>query len=110
MIFANKYHISVRSCSEVKACNSQYSDGEYWIYPAPYGTIKVKIYCHGIDSGSPTEYVTLPVTNIAYFPPVSNRECGVEVTGGCSKGGGETNYTKIRVDIQVRIKHTVWKV
>ncbi|XP_041367341.1 uncharacterized protein LOC121381969 isoform X1 [Gigantopelta aegis] len=90
----------IRSCSEVKACNSQYGDGEYWIYPAPYGTTKVKIYCHGMNSGSPTEYVTLNVVNKAYYPGKSSQECGPETFPGCSNGGGETHYTKIRVDIQ----------
>ncbi|XP_041366998.1 uncharacterized protein LOC121381717 [Gigantopelta aegis] len=90
----------LRSCSEVKACNSQYEDGDYWIYPAPYGSTKVKIYCHGMSGGSPTEYVTLNVANKAYYPAESNIECEGETPPGCSNGGGETHYNKIRVDIQ----------
>ncbi|XP_041376523.1 sushi, von Willebrand factor type A, EGF and pentraxin domain-containing protein 1-like isoform X1 [Gigantopelta aegis] len=58
----------IRSCSEVKACNSQYGDGEYWIYPAPYGTTKAKIYCRNMNSGA-IEYVTLNTVNVAYKPP-----------------------------------------
>ncbi|XP_041367221.1 sushi, von Willebrand factor type A, EGF and pentraxin domain-containing protein 1-like [Gigantopelta aegis] len=89
----------IRSCSEVKACNSQYGDGDYWIYPAPYGTTKAKIYCRNMNNGA-IEYVTLNTINVGYKPPVSNMHCGGEESPGCSKGGGETRYEKIRVNIQ----------
>ncbi|XP_041367316.1 A disintegrin and metalloproteinase with thrombospondin motifs 9-like [Gigantopelta aegis] len=101
------WHISaLRSCSEVKACNSQYADGEYWIYPAPYGTTKVKIYCHGMGSGSPTEYVTLVEKNKGFYPAYSSNDCmtqralGYDEDSVCSGEGGVTTYHKIRVKIQ----------
>ena len=92
----------VRSCSELKTCNSQYSDGEYWLNRAPFGTTRVKIYCHNMNSGSPVEYVTLNVINRGYYPRKSSQECNGEVTPGCATGAGETMYNKIRVNIQVR--------
>ena len=92
----------VRSCSELKTCNSQYSDGEYWLNPAPFGTTRVKIYCHNMNSGSPVEYVTLNVINRGYYPRKSSQECNGEITPGCATGAGETMYNKIRVNIQVR--------
>ncbi|XP_041346713.1 complement factor H-related protein 3-like, partial [Gigantopelta aegis] len=90
----------LRSCSEVKACNSQYGDGEYWIYPAPYGTTKVKIYCRDMNSSSPTEFVTLNVENVGYSPRLANPHCQTEAYHNCTQGGGKTHYSKIRVRIQ----------
>ncbi|XP_041365091.1 A disintegrin and metalloproteinase with thrombospondin motifs 9-like [Gigantopelta aegis] len=86
----------------MKACNSQYGDGEYWISPAPYGTTKAKIYCHGMSSSTPTEYVTLNKENKGYYPDKSNRDCTREtsISSQSSDRPGETSYSKIRVDIQ----------
>ncbi|XP_041366708.1 uncharacterized protein LOC121381457 [Gigantopelta aegis] len=85
----------IRSCSEVKACNSQYGDGEYWISPPLYRHAKVKIYCHGINSSTPTEYVTLNVVNTAYYPTNANPDCKTKISSY-----HKTDYSKIRVYIQ----------
>ena len=92
----------VRSCSELKTCNSQYSGGEYWLNPAPFGTTRVKIYCHNMNSGSPVEYVTLNVINTGLYPNKSNSWCkGEENLSVNCAGAGETQYQKIRVHIEV---------
>ena len=53
------------TCLELKQCsssNSYTSDGEYWLYPPIFNShadvTKIKVYCKGMDSDNPTEYIT----------------------------------------------------
>ena len=68
----------------------------------------VKIYCHGMDTCSPTEYVTLmapPSEN--YGHRMLHRKPSQAVPGPCGSpsnvtiyvSGGATSYSKIRVKV-----------
>ncbi|XP_053387171.1 uncharacterized protein LOC123541874 [Mercenaria mercenaria] len=48
----------LQNCSDVKMCNPTYSDGEYWIYPEAMGGHKIKVFCYGMTTTSPSEYIT----------------------------------------------------
>lgn len=53
------FYAGVRTCQELKLCNAQYGDGEYWLYPAGNDYKKTKIYCHNMTGDEPKEYITL---------------------------------------------------
>ncbi|ESO93793.1 hypothetical protein LOTGIDRAFT_153264 [Lottia gigantea] len=56
----------ISTCLQIKQCEKyNYTDGEYWLYPQVYDSTKrVKIYCHGLNTTTPKEYVTLINENI----------------------------------------------
>ncbi|XP_041366671.1 zona pellucida sperm-binding protein 3 receptor-like isoform X2 [Gigantopelta aegis] len=89
----------IRSCSEVKACNNGYGDDDYWIYPPAYENAKARIFCHGMLTGLPTEFVSLVRVNDGKTPSKSNENCrGEKLETDILYG--ETNFHKIRVNIQ----------
>ncbi|XP_053387167.1 sushi, von Willebrand factor type A, EGF and pentraxin domain-containing protein 1-like [Mercenaria mercenaria] len=49
--------IVFQNCSNVKLCNPSYSDGEYCIYPEAMGGHKIKVFCYGMSTASPSEYI-----------------------------------------------------
>eukprot|EP00058_Branchiostoma_floridae_P027320 XP_002612811.1 hypothetical protein BRAFLDRAFT_82167 [Branchiostoma floridae] len=49
------------SCVEAKSLSSDTNDGEYILYPfATDSDVSIRIYCHGMASGEPKEFLTLP--------------------------------------------------
>ncbi|XP_067682698.1 A disintegrin and metalloproteinase with thrombospondin motifs 9-like [Haliotis asinina] len=85
-------------CSEVKACCR--GDGEYWIYPSIFKGYRVRIYCHNMNSDTPTEYVTLPALNVGFYPNAREPACDGNVVPLHFNKYGVSTYSKIRVDIQ----------
>ncbi|KAK6176304.1 hypothetical protein SNE40_014611 [Patella caerulea] len=66
------------SCIEVQQCSSAYGDDEYWIFPE--GRSKVKLYCYGMDTSSPEEFITLHFPNSAeksYYVYENHSSCSV---------------------------------
>jgi len=73
-----------KSCADVKAHNSYVSDQEYMIgYPS------FKVYCAGMDTFKPTEYVTLEKPNYFTLEQYYNYARGTTL---------KTTYHKIRID------------
>ncbi|KAK6173685.1 hypothetical protein SNE40_017093 [Patella caerulea] len=102
---------AISSCEDIKRCNPSYVDGEYWLYPAIYNHTRVKIYCYGLSSSQPKEYVTLHHLNKAITPNGryygSSSNCNIDEELGFRQG--ETAWNKIRLDItsgQVLEDHT----
>ncbi|XP_067654399.1 uncharacterized protein [Haliotis asinina] len=68
------------SCQDVLELNSNYSDGEYWLYPEPLKGGRVKVYCHGMEN-TPREYLTLSTPYLMDAPFIANYYCtGSDVT------------------------------
>ncbi|KAK6166295.1 hypothetical protein SNE40_023026 [Patella caerulea] len=55
----------ITSCTQLQDCNAAYSDGEYWFYHSDTPDQVVKIYCHGMTTASPKEFVSLPNPSIS---------------------------------------------
>ncbi|XP_050416783.2 A disintegrin and metalloproteinase with thrombospondin motifs gon-1 [Patella vulgata] len=88
----------VSSCGDIQKCNPSYVDGEYWLYPDIYNNSRVKIYCHGLSSSQPSEYITLPKINVASYPEGEyTSSCSISTFGD---RWGETNFNKIRINIK----------
>jgi hypothetical protein len=58
MFFDNYIFQEIHNCSDVKQCSPTYADDEYWLYSQSFGGKKVKMYCHGMGTSTPTEYLT----------------------------------------------------
>ncbi|XP_067654304.1 uncharacterized protein [Haliotis asinina] len=86
------------TCAEVKRCESGRGDGEYWLYPPTFNGQKARIYCHGMSSNSPSEYVTLGNPNSGHYPNLKRANCGS--TGTWAQHGGDTTFTKIKVNTE----------
>ncbi|XP_046572218.1 uncharacterized protein LOC124280355 [Haliotis rubra] len=92
------------TCSEVKALLNVTSDGEYWIYPKSatmYGN-RARVYCHGMDTNTPTEYLSLANVNVGVYPRKQNRWCRGESNSVSGPGRpGITRFSKIRIRPEV---------
>ncbi|XP_069107713.1 uncharacterized protein [Argopecten irradians] len=87
------------NCQEVKNCNSNYGDGEYFIYPGSLGGQKVKVFCSGMSGDEPKEYITLHSTNTGtynYSLRTDNSPC----TFQDRVGDALSDFRKIRVDVE----------
>ncbi|XP_067655495.1 uncharacterized protein [Haliotis asinina] len=62
------------SCKDVLELNSNYSDGEYWLYPEPLNGDRVKVYCHDMKD-TPREYITLITPYVMDAPKLQNVFC-----------------------------------
>ncbi|XP_060582690.1 A disintegrin and metalloproteinase with thrombospondin motifs 9-like [Ruditapes philippinarum] len=47
------------TCKDVKLCRPSYTDGEYWLYSEVLGGHMVKIYCAGMSTEEPLEYISV---------------------------------------------------
>ncbi|KAK6173913.1 hypothetical protein SNE40_017286 [Patella caerulea] len=88
----------ISSCADVQRCNVT-DDREYWLYPEAFGYAnKVKIYCHGMNTLNPKEYVSLPSENLVVYPSavVKYSYCGVDYSANVPKAG-KVHFEKVRV-------------
>ncbi|XP_060603416.1 A disintegrin and metalloproteinase with thrombospondin motifs 9-like [Ruditapes philippinarum] len=76
------------TCKDVKLCSPSYTDGEYWLYPEVLGGHMVKIYCAGMSTEEPLEYIS-----------VNEKENYGFNAGNLGSKKGFTRYQKIRVDL-----------
>ncbi|XP_067659455.1 A disintegrin and metalloproteinase with thrombospondin motifs 9-like [Haliotis asinina] len=81
----------MRSCSEVRNCSTLNGDGEYWIFPQIFHNVSVKIFCSGMNSGTPKHYVTLPRNT---FSDYSDTNCRRDQFESCAS----VRYNKILID------------
>ncbi|XP_050416305.2 uncharacterized protein LOC126830088 isoform X3 [Patella vulgata] len=56
----------VTSCAQLKLCNSEYRDGEYWIQIPKLN--RMRVYCYGLRATKQQEYITLQHPNSATRP------------------------------------------
>ncbi|CAE1175485.1 unnamed protein product [Acanthosepion pharaonis] len=59
-----------RSCKEFKKCGKHVRDGEYWIYPTILNGERLKVFCVGMSTNQPKEYITLKKENFAFSSPL----------------------------------------
>ncbi|XP_053388027.1 uncharacterized protein LOC123542999 [Mercenaria mercenaria] len=84
-----KKEVILKDCSEVKECNSSYADGEYWLFPDVLEGHKVKIFCSGMSTSSPSEYISVDQDHNYGFD-----------AGAINTVEMLTRYMKIRVNVK----------
>ncbi|ESO96450.1 hypothetical protein LOTGIDRAFT_159861 [Lottia gigantea] len=95
-------YVDLQSCARVQLCDPNYNtDGEYWLYPAIYNYRPVKIYCKGMNTPTPSEYLTLQSANFVMYPNqryIDGTSCSSESYN--HENSGRTTYYKIGVDVK----------
>ncbi|XP_046585489.1 uncharacterized protein LOC124292449 [Haliotis rubra] len=86
----------VATCADVKACNSDYSDGEYWMRIRNVNYQYVKVYCTGMETASPVSYITLFGDNYSYFLDTDIDECSPYWKG---THAGNTTFSKVKLNV-----------
>ncbi|XP_067687074.1 uncharacterized protein [Haliotis asinina] len=84
------------TCADLKACNSNYSDGEYWLRIRNVNYQYVKVYCTGMETGSPFSYITLFGENYSYFLDTDIDKCSPFWKG---KRAGNTTFSKVKFNV-----------
>lgn len=98
------------SCAGLKNAGVGFRDGEYLIYVRPECNTPMKVYCHGMNTSSPKEFITLPAgvqNNYAYIYAKRLPHRPYSARYKCSGTPGRMNYTsaglsrfrKVRVDL-----------
>ncbi|KAK6173833.1 hypothetical protein SNE40_017220 [Patella caerulea] len=88
----------VSSCEDIRDCDSSYVDGEYWLYPNAFGNDeRVKVYCHGLTTDSPTDYITLPKENRILWPHKHAVGYNCDLVTTDRTDSGESVFDKIRI-------------
>ena len=77
------------------------------MYPAAFGTTRVKIFCQFRNNYSPKAFVTLTVPNIGESPDLSNPICIGEKVSDCPDFVGKITFQKIGVDLAVCLRYNV---
>ncbi|XP_041369669.1 uncharacterized protein LOC121383641 [Gigantopelta aegis] len=80
------------------------TDGEYLVYPPVLSGVKVRVYCHGMKTKTPKEYITLKHPNVGENPDKSDKDC----TGHTTRSKfwritGKIVYTKVRIHIMTMV-------
>ena len=99
------------SCLGLKNAGVGSTDGEYVIYVRPECNTPMKVYCYGMNTSSPKEFVTLPAgvqNNYAYIyakrlphRPYSARYKCSGLPGAMNySAAGLTKFRKVRVDLE----------
>ncbi|XP_067655680.1 A disintegrin and metalloproteinase with thrombospondin motifs 9-like [Haliotis asinina] len=70
--------LPVSNCSDVRQISSSYTDGEYWLYPRQLDAVRVKVYCHAMNT-TPSEYISLPTPYFMDAPSLQNYFCTGEI-------------------------------
>uniref|UniRef100_R4G7D8 GON-SepT-2 n=2 Tax=Sepioteuthis australis TaxID=61682 RepID=R4G7D8_9MOLL len=87
-----------RSCEEFKKCGRHIPDGEYWIYPKILNGERVKVFCQGMATHHPKEYITLKKENFALASPL--KSIGIFCLSRTALGRGRPGksiYHKVRL-------------
>ncbi|KAK6173782.1 hypothetical protein SNE40_017182 [Patella caerulea] len=88
----------VSSCKDIQDCDSSYVDGEYWLYPNAFGNDeRVKVYCHGLSTDSPVDYITLPKENRILWPRKKAVGYNCDLVTTDRADSGESLFDKIRI-------------
>ncbi|XP_035697814.1 uncharacterized protein LOC118430887 [Branchiostoma floridae] len=94
------------SCSEAKSQNPEAGDGEYTLYPfSTNKDVSLRVYCHGMASGNPKEFLSLPAgPDYNYATVVSDRlvdssqwHCTGPLQDPYASRAGTTKFSKLRI-------------
>ncbi|MDT9146227.1 GON domain-containing protein, partial [Escherichia coli] len=55
--------VGFSSCGMVKKYRPASEDGEYWLRLTNFDNYRTRIYCHGMSTSLPQEFLTLPNIN-----------------------------------------------
>uniref|UniRef100_R4G2C9 GON-SepT-1 n=1 Tax=Sepioteuthis australis TaxID=61682 RepID=R4G2C9_9MOLL len=86
------------TCKEFGKCGEFVPDGEYWIYPAGLYGKKLKVYCSGMQTANPKEYVSLLSENYSLAPAKKVLFFCFTRTSLDSYQPGKTIFYKIRIN------------
>ncbi|XP_048580125.1 uncharacterized protein LOC5504243 isoform X2 [Nematostella vectensis] len=100
-----KLHEFCGGCGGLKASGKTTRDGEYGVYLKAKCEGYTRIYCHGMNTDSPQEFISLlsgSQRNYAYIhdymqPEWNKTECSLIPGGNLYNQSGLTNFTKVRV-------------
>ncbi|XP_067659154.1 A disintegrin and metalloproteinase with thrombospondin motifs 20-like [Haliotis asinina] len=90
------------TCKDLRLANPSVTDGDYWLYPTAsqvhYNI--VKMYCYGMGTSNPGEFITLPTPNRGEYPNETYQKCITHVfyLSGCPGQQGVYIYSKIEID------------
>lgn len=96
-----------RSCTELKKCGKHVRDGEYWIYPTILNGERLKVFCVGMSTKQPKEYITLKKENFALSSPL--KAIGIFCLARTALGRGRPGksiYRKVRILPEVNKKNS----
>ncbi|KAK6182208.1 hypothetical protein SNE40_009940 [Patella caerulea] len=92
----------IESCIDVQKCSS--TDGEYWVYPSAVENKPVKIYCDGMSTTTPKEFLTMVNENKAFYA-FKQQKNGVSRCSSVETrtwpASGTTTYQKVRINTKV---------
>ncbi|XP_078616699.1 uncharacterized protein LOC144884986 isoform X2 [Branchiostoma floridae x Branchiostoma japonicum] len=94
------------SCSEAKSINPKAGDGEYTLYPfSTNKDVSLRVYCHGMASGNPKEFLSLPSGPDENYATVfsdrlvdeSHWQCTGPLQDPYASRAGTTKFSKLRI-------------
>ena len=86
--------VGLHTCADLKRTGAGIFDGEYLLYPKRACSSPVKVYCHGMDSKSPRDYLTLPAGPINNFAMIYDKRLRPEDRGSCTGKVSSFRYSK----------------
>ena len=86
--------LGLHTCSDLKRTGAGKFDGEYLLYPKRACSSPVKVYCHGMETSSPRDYLTLPAGPINNFAMVYDKRLRPEDRLRCSGTVSSVRYSR----------------
>lgn len=99
-----------KSCNDVKSSGAT-EDGLYLIYVSTNCKDPIKVYCYGLTTDQPKEYLELPAGRERNFgivydrrlptsPVISRFQCDGILSNNLYQNGGKTYFSKIRLNLK----------
>ena len=93
-IFPYLLFSGLHTCADLKRTGAGKFDGEYLLYPKRACSSPVKVYCHGMETSYPRDYLTLPAGPINNFAIVYDRRLRSEDRHSCTGALSPLRYSK----------------
>ena len=93
-------YLDVFSCADLKRSGYAQLDGEYLLYPVQSCSYPIAVYCHGMDTDSPKDYLPLPAGPINNYAIVYDKRLPFVPTNAryqCDGQPGNIRYSKTGV-------------
>lgn len=93
----------VFSCKDLKDTGYANVDGEYYFSPQKQCDRPIKVYCHGLSTSSPKDFITLPTQSnfaVVYekrMPFDKNYTCSGKVSNVVYSKSGTTRFQKVYI-------------
>lgn len=98
------------TCKEFTKCGEIVTDGEYWIYPTGLNGKKLKVYCSGMQTEHPKEYISLIRENFSFYPAKKPWFFCVTRSNLDWQHPGKTLFKKIRINpANLKVNRTDFK-